>query len=552
MSTVPLESNYRKNLTPFQLDILEECLNLKNGGLSIPMGSGKSHISLALSLELTHMSQSPIIVVVSKTLIQSWIFEINKFFKEEFKVLIFHKDFIKNIDSFEIPEDTKIILTTPEIMAKAYTEFDMDQHFTTRVTMNQGRFGQHEIVHYNIPKYPFLKATQGFPLLFSIKFGALIIDESQKVSNINSDRCRGIAAIYADYRWCLSGTLFNEPKIEKILGYYLFIGNSNFPDNIPEATKLIGSKKFTGFNNTCVIRTEQPFKISIKNHIININLSEEESQIYFLIKELVLDLNKKVKEFKAREDVINLRKFSGYLLAMLTYLRQCIVSPMIPISKLSIDLSDFKTKDQLADIFIEKLNKLNLTEYFENEDNLTSTRIKAVIDKIKNHRKIVIFSVYRTTLDLLEYLIIQKYNRNVYTISGEMTIEKRKEILINFEEDSDGILLLTFTIGSEGLNLQKAADTVMFLDYDWNSGITKQALSRIVRQGQMNEVNIYYFVSNTGIEAAIFTKQKQKLELLDELSKGGSVLKVDRIKTKEIIILLENEENKLKIKGLKI
>ena len=45
-----------QKLNPFQRDILAECIQKKSGGLSLPLGSGKTLISLVLSLYLTRVS----------------------------------------------------------------------------------------------------------------------------------------------------------------------------------------------------------------------------------------------------------------------------------------------------------------------------------------------------------------------------------------------------------------------------------------------------------------------------------------------------------------
>ena len=51
--------------------------------------------------------------------------------------------------------------------------------------------------------------------------------------------------------------------------------------------------------------------------------------------------------------------------------------------------------------------------------------------------------------------------------------------------------------------------TAMLIDFYWNSAKTKQAIARIYRYGQTaNLVNIYMFISNTGIEKIIMKKQK--------------------------------------------
>ena len=61
------------------------------------------------------------------------------------------------------------------------------------------------------------------------------------------------------------------------------------------------------------------------------------------------------------------------------------------------------------------------------------------------------------------------------------------------KKSKNGILLLTFGIGANGLNLQ-CADTVLIADFWWNADKTRQAIARILRYGQEATcINIYYY-----------------------------------------------------------
>jgi SNF2 family DNA or RNA helicase len=57
-----------------------------------------------------------------------------------------------------------------------------------------------------------------------------------------------------------------------------------------------------------------------------------------------------------------------------------------------------------------------------------------------------------------------------------------------------------------------------------------------------DNVNIYYFTSNTGIEKAIFEKHHDKLKVQDELMIGRQISKIKPIKTDEILRIIEQDE----------
>jgi SNF2 family DNA or RNA helicase len=128
-----------------------------------------------------------------------------------------------------------------------------------------------------------------------------------------------------------------------------------------------------------------------------------------------------------------------------------------------------------------------------------------------------------------------------------MSTTKRAKVLEDFNKPSDNgmghILLLTYELGCEGLNLQ-VSNTVLLLDFYWNDAQTQQAIARVLRFGQMADtVNIYMFTANTAIESAMFEKHDLKLMIIDELSKGAAKTKLKKIKVEDIIRIIQQEDN---------
>ena len=525
-----------------QKDVIKDCMILKSGGLCLSMGSGKTFISIVLALML---SEDPILVVCSKTLISNWITEIEKFFKDKLKYVILHKEFRKDFDTFKLDKDVKLILTTAEVTSKAYTDLDIENEMVYYTLENEGRFGQHHVCHYRKTLAPYKNNMIGQGILYSMKWGTLIIDEAQNYTNITTTKCRSLISLSSSYKWCLSGTLFSEPKIERILGYYLLIDHPYFAHNLPEAQKMINSDYYRGIKDTMVTRKEKIVDIKVNEYTITNNLTKEEEKIYLSMKEILKVLNRKVKEYKDLGNVVLTRKFSAYILAMLTYLRQCTVCPMLHIANIYLDILNMKEREELSKIIMEEFMKLDLKEYLDDERNVLSSRMKnvlGVIEKI-NKKKVVIFTCYRTNLDLLSHFLINDLKKNVLTIEGNMNSTKRSKVLDDFNKSDECILLLTFNLGCEGLNLQ-SSDTVLLVDFDWNDTKSQQAIARIVRRGQLSkEVSVYYFLSNLAIEKAIFKRQVQKLNMLKQLDSGKMITEFTPIKVKDIINIITTDEN---------
>lgn len=80
---------------------------------------------------------------------------------------------------------------------------------------------------------------------------------------------------------------------------------------------------------------------------------------------------------------------------------------------------------------------------------------------------------------------------------------KRHDIVQTFNADpSIDVLLLTTSVGGLGLTLT-GADTVIFVDHDWNPSKDMQAMDRAHRLGQKKVVNVYRLITRGTLEEKI-------------------------------------------------
>lgn len=94
-------------------------------------------------------------------------------------------------------------------------------------------------------------------------------------------------------------------------------------------------------------------------------------------------------------------------------------------------------------------------------------------------------------------------NVSYLRLDGSTDLAKRHDIVTRFNDDpSIDVLLLTTHVGGLGLNLT-GADTVIFMEHDWNPMKDLQAMDRAHRIGQKRVVNVYRLITRGTLEEKI-------------------------------------------------
>jgi len=124
--------------------------------------------------------------------------------------------------------------------------------------------------------------------------------------------------------------------------------------------------------------------------------------------------------------------------------------------------------------------------------------------------RIVVISVFMTTLDLIESLCDAEGWPSC-KLGGSTPAKKRKQFNDEFNDPKSGYFafLLSSKAGGCGLNLIGGSRLVMF-DMSWNPADDKQAAARCWRDGQKLQCYTYRFVSTGTLEERIFQRQLAK------------------------------------------
>ncbi|KAH8924423.1 hypothetical protein BT69DRAFT_1241102 [Atractiella rhizophila] len=144
----------------------------------------------------------------------------------------------------------------------------------------------------------------------------------------------------------------------------------------------------------------------------------------------------------------------------------------------------------------------------------SSSPTSALPSTVSPHRALI-FCQLKRMLDLIETTLFQALMPSVtyMRLDGSTDPSKRHAVVQTFNSDpSIDCLLLTTHVGGLGLNLT-GADTVIFVEHDWNPMKDLQAMDRAHRLGQRRVVNVYRLITRATLEEKIMGLQRFKLSV---------------------------------------
>ncbi|XP_039697298.1 chromodomain-helicase-DNA-binding protein 1-like isoform X3 [Pteropus medius] len=164
-------------------------------------------------------------------------------------------------------------------------------------------------------------------------------------------------------------------------------------------------------------------------------------------------------------------------------------------------------------------------EPFEIGDHLIEASGKLhLLDKLlaflysRGHR-VLLFSQMTQMLDILQdYMDYRGYSYE--RVDGSVRGEERHLAIKNFGQQPIFVFLLSTRAGGVGMNLT-AADTVIFVDSDFNPHNDLQAAARAHRIGQNKSVKVIRLIGRDTVEEMVCGKATAKLQLASTVVEGG-------------------------------
>lgn len=146
--------------------------------------------------------------------------------------------------------------------------------------------------------------------------------------------------------------------------------------------------------------------------------------------------------------------------------------------------------------------------------------------------KLVVYARHKFVIDAL----MTVFNEIAVKIDGSIAVNKRQNVIDQFQNNPDVKLIVISDAGGVGITLT-AASTIAILELPWTPGQLDQIIDRLHRIGQKDTVNIYYLLARDTIEEKIAYLLDKKRKVI------SSVLDGEDVEMESLLMELMNEYN---------
>lgn len=488
-------------------------LGLRGVLLRLNQGLGKTLIAFCLML-LNHVgipTHQTSLYITTKSGMNEAVDQIKKFFGASVKYYVFHNDFNPGCDliTYDQLKQYQIVITNHDMISGLYSDLKSQgvEYGVQRNNLGMGD-GEPKIVQYAHPgTWPEDTARRmvGRFLLEFFPWNTVILDESHKISNVKTLTFRGAMGLAAFFFHCLSGTPMKN-EFEDLYAQFKFMGYRPF-----------GTSAFRGdyvgqqLDRWIVDMTYETAGIQLPVPIMRIHEVELTGR-----SAVVYDVTRRsaIKSYHEMQSGIF---SSNLLLVAITRLRQLAMAPCLICG--TIEDPEYGT---YSDLNVKQFDK-EIYEWIRDKDGTAGikspkmTTTLATLNSIPDNEPTIIFCTMKEPLELLIYGINKYKERGLFSgkraelFESKLNSAKRKQMLTNFRNGTTNVLMMTYKIGAESLNLTNGIHCI-FLDQWWAPSTGDQAFSRIWRLGNQNVVTKHMFLAKDTVDWTILKVQKAKMD----------------------------------------
>lgn len=330
----------------------------------------------------------------------------------------------------------------------------------------------------------------------NIRFHYVILDESQKIKNPDSQTSKAVRLMQAAYRLVLTGTPVENNTLE-LWSQFAFLNPG-----------LLGS----------LYQFKQTFSTPVEKH-------EDENRARLLQQLISPFVLRRTKDHVAPELP---PKHEQIVLCPMSEQQEILYKSWRDHYRaLLLDQIDQQGMDRTRFHVLQGLSKLRqiachpkLIEPEKNDESGKFETLKEFISEIvSEHHKILIFSQYVKMLKLISRFCDEEQ------LTAEVLIgstRNREKVVERFQTDKAvQLFLISLKAGGTGLNLT-AAEYVIHVDPWWNPAVEMQATDRAHRIGQNKPVFVYRLITKDSVEEKMLELQRRKKMLVDNLIRTDS------------------------------
>ncbi|KAF3394673.1 putative helicase mot1 [Penicillium rolfsii] len=376
-------------------------------------------------------------------------------------------------------------------------------------------------------------------LLSAINWNYCVLDEGHLIKNPKAKITLSVKKLMSNHRLILSGTPIQNNVLElwSLFDFLMpgFLGTEKvFLDRF---AKPIAASRFSKSSSKeqeagalaieALHKQVLPFLLRrLKEEVLN-DLPPKIIQNYYcdpsdLQKKLFEDFSK--KEQKELQDKVGSTERSDkeHIFQALQYMRRLCNSPALVVKEGHKQYNEVQSylsakRSNIRDVsHAPKLSALRdlLVDCGIGLDHSAEGELDTGASYVSPHRALV-FCQMKEMLDIVQNDVLKKLLPSVQylRLDGGVEATKRQDIVNRFNTDpSYDVLLLTTSVGGLGLNLT-GADTVIFVEHDWNPQKDIQAMDRAHRIGQKKVVNVYRLITRGTLEEKILNLQRFKIDV---------------------------------------
>ncbi|XP_030181039.1 chromodomain-helicase-DNA-binding protein 1-like isoform X1 [Lynx canadensis] len=441
---------------------LAQCFHCQNGCiLGDEMGLGKTCQTIALFIYLAGRlnDEGPFLILCPLSVLSNWTEEMERF--------------------------------APGLSCVTYAGDKEERTHLQQDLKQESRF------HVLLTTYEICLKDSSF--LKSFPWSVLVVDEAHRLKNQSSLLHKTLSEFSVVFSLLLTGTPIQN-SLQELYSLLSFVEPDVFPkeqvgdfvqryqdiekesESANELHKLL--QPFLLRRVKAEVATELPKKTEV---VIYHGLSALQKKYYkaILMKDLAAFENETAKKVKLQN--------------VLSQLRKCVDHPYLFDG---VEPEPFEIGDHL----IEASGKLHLLD-------------KLLTFLYSRGHRVLLFSQMTQMLDILQdYMDYRGYSYE--RVDGSVRGEERHLAIKNFGQQPIFIFLLSTRAGGVGMNLT-AADTVIFVDSDFNPQNDLQAAARAHRIGQNKSVKVIRLISRDTVEEIVCRKAASKLQLTSTVIEGG-------------------------------